>query len=323
MINPEEIIGRHVVVRGDLDVSVSGGQIESAFRLEALIPTLELCLKHAKKTLLIGHMGRPEGNDPSFSLKPVQEWLKNRLNQEIPLIVSGYSPGECWAGEFPLCLMENLRFDKREEILDYDFAHQLTAGANVYIYDAFATYRPCTSMQTIPESVHTLTGIQFDKEVATLDSVLKVPTHPTLLLASGAKLDKLEIIKQIMPKFDLTILGGKFAPPQDLLADGFDINQATIDRIKQAIAQSSTIVLNGPLGKFEETVYAHGTQEVLDCLKKSGKTCILGGGDTISAIEKLGFAYGDFTFVSTGGGAMLEYLATSTHPFLDAMSKLP
>ena len=322
MLTPEQLKDKKVIIRSDLDVPVKDGRVENTFRLEALLPTINMCLENAHRTLLIGHMGRPEGQDPSLSLTPVQEWLKTRLNRDIPLIPSGFSPGEWWTGDFPISLLDNLRFHPGEENEDRGFASRIATGADLYIYDAFSTYRPCASMRIIPEIVPTMTGFQFDKEVAALTRVLKEPEHPTLLIASGAKTDKLEIIEKIRPYFDRVLLGGKLAAPQFLTVDGLDLNEGAIALFLSEIARAKTVVLNGPLGLYEDGVHANGTRKVLQGLKDSSAFTILGGGDTLSAIPSLGFAYTDYGFISTGGGAMLEFLATGTHPLLEVLNSL-
>ena len=322
MLTSEQLKNKKVIIRADLDVPVKDGRVENDYRLEALLPTIGFCLENARHTLLIGHMGRPEGKDPSLSLAPVQEWLKSRLNRDIPFIPSGFSPGEWWTGDFPLSLLENLRFDPGEEKEDREFASRIATGADIYIYEAFSTYRPCASMRIIPELVPTYTGLRFDKEVTTLAKVLERPEHPTLLIVSGAKTDKLEIIDRLRPHFDRVLLGGKLAQPQFLTVDGLDLNDGAISLFSQEIAKAKMIVFNAPPGVYEDGIHAKGTKSLLLSLKDSSAFTILGGGDTLAAIPSLGFAYTDYGFVSTGGGAMLEYLATGTHPLLEVLKSL-
>jgi len=319
MFTQDQIKGKNVLIRADLDVPVEAGRVVHNYRLQALVPTINTCLKEAKRVCLIGHLGRPEGRNPEFSLGPVVEELKRMLNQDIKLIDSGFSPGDCWKGEIPLSVIENLRFDKREENLDREFAKDLASGADIYIYEAFATYRPCTSLSLIPEYLPTVTGLRFDKEIEILSSLLNSSQHPSLLLASGAKIDKLEIINQISPKFDQVILGGKFAPSEMLTKDGLDINDVAIQKILLAISDSKTIVMNGPAGKYEDGIHNLGTKKILQALKETASLTVLGGGDTLAAIPSLGFAYTDYGFVSTGGGAMLEFLASGSHPLLEKL----
>lgn len=319
MTSINEIVGKRLIIRADLDVPLKNGQIENDYRLEMLLSTIQLCLKNNNKVLIIGHMGRPKGVEPDLSLEPVKEWLKSKLNQDILLYLSGYSPGEWWRGESPISILENLRFDSREESLDRGFATEICTGADHFVYDAFATYRPCTSMQIIPEILPSSIGLQFEKEINTLSQILKNQAHPSLLLASGAKVDKLEILNKIAKNFDQVLYGGKFAKPEHLTDDGLDINESATTLFQQTIAKASTIVLNGPLGYYEDRIHSKATTAIFKAIKDSNAFSVLGGGDTLAAIPALGFKYSDFSFVSTGGGAMLEFLATGSHPFMDLL----
>lgn len=319
MFTKEQIQNKCVLVRADLDLPLKEGRVENDYRLQMLLPTLKFCLQYARKTLIIGHLGRPNGPDPKLSLVPVRDSLKTLLNQPIQLIHSGFSPGEGWTGESPLALMENLRFDPREEKMDREYAQELASGADVYIYEAFANYHQSTSLSLIPEVLPTFTGFRFDEEVQALQKVLTNPLHPTLLLASGAKSDKLEIIDKIRPKFDQILLGGLLGPSENRTPDGLDLNQETTAAFISAINEANTIVLNGPVGQYEDGVHSQATKAIFQAIINSRHTSILGGGDTLAAIPFLGFSYASFSFVSTGGGAMLEYLATGTHPLLEVL----
>ena len=321
MFTPDQIKAKNILLRLDLDVPVKDGRVENAFRLEAVLPTIKLCLQYGRRTCLIGHRGRPEGSDPELSLQPVKNELEKLLNQSISFLSSGFSPGECWTGESPLCLLENLRYDLREENLDRGFAQVLSQGADIYVYESFATYRPCTSLTLIPEYLPTFTGQRFDQEITTLSKVLHDKNHPSLLIVSGIKTNKRDIIDKISSKFDQTLLGGKFAKFEHLTPDGLDINSLAIQEFQVAISQAKTIVMNGPLGYYEDGVHDLGTKSILEALKKSSAFTVLGGGDTLSAIPHLGFSYTDYGYVSTGGGALLEFLLTNTHPLLETLKK--
>ena len=132
-------------------------------------------------------------------------------------------------------------------------------------------------------------------------------------------MDKLEVIHKISPRFDQVILGGKFASPDQLTPDGLDISEETTSLFLDVIATAKTVVMNGPLGMYEDGIHDKATRAVLQALKDSKAHTVLGGGDTLAAIPHLGFSYTDYGFVSTGGGAMLEFLATSTHPLLQVL----
>lgn len=319
MLTKETIQNKRVLLRADLDVPLKEGRVENDFRLKAILPTIRFCLEHAQKTVIIGHLGRPEGVDASLSLKPVQESLKSLLNQDIPLLPSGISPGERWEGESPLVLMENLRFDVREEKVDREYAGILAQGADIYIYESFANYHESASLTLIPEVLPTFTGFRFDEEVTALKKVLVNPLHPTLLLASGAKADKLEIVNKIASKFDQTLLGGIFAKPEERTPDGLDLNRETTSLFLSEIGKAGTIVMNGPVGMYEDGVHGEATKAIFQAILGSSAYSLLGGGNTLDAVTFLGFSYASFGFTSTGGGAMLEFLATGTHPMLEIL----
>ncbi len=335
MITADLLKGKNILFRADLDVPIEGGRVVNDFRLQALLPSLKLCLANAKSTLIIGHLGRPKGSDPTLGLNPVREWLEKALNQSIFFISSGYSP-EKWAREqFPLAMFDNLRFAKGELGLDRELAQQLTAGSQLYVYEAFAAYNTATSLQIIPETLPTYSGLQFDQEVENLTKIVKNRVSPSLLVISGAKEDKIPYVDNFSNQktFDEILIGGKLAKnfasickpngvcitSASLTADGLDIDPDSAHLFSEKILAAKSIVLNGPLGKFEDGTHAAGTKAIFEAIKNSPAYSVIGGGDTLAAIPSLGFAYVDFDFVSTGGGAMLDFLATGTHPLLEVL----
>ena len=322
MFTSDQIQGKKVLLRADLDIDIPSQSEDIDYRIQTLIPTLQACLEHASQVCLIGHRGRPNSYNADLNLQPVAEEIKRLINREIKVFPSGYSPGEWWKGGDPLVLLDNLRFDKREENQDAGFAKELSKGADIYIYEAFATYRPCTSLSLIPKQIPTLTGFQFDKEVKVLGSLLGSGSKPSLLIGSGAKEDKRQILKTLRSKFDHVFFGGVFANKNDLEPDGLDLNSHALVKLDSLINMSQTIVLNGPVGKYEDDSHSKGTKYLLEKLASlnSQKQTIIGGGDTLSAVEKLGFKYTQYGFVSTGGGGMLEFLATGTHPLFSVLN---
>ena len=332
MLKPSLIKGKNVLLRADLDVPLEGGRVANDFRLQALLPTLKLCLENAQSTLIIGHLGRPTGPDPAFGLKPVQEWLERALNQSIFFISSGFSPGEWARGQSPLAMFDNLRFHLGELTNDREFAKQLSAGSDIYIYEAFAAYNEAASLRIIPEIIPTYPGFRFEKEVEELGNILKNRLSPSLLVISGAKEDKVKYVDNLVDKFDEILVGGKLASlvslhanivPASFTPDGFDIDPTSIALFSGKILAAKSVVISGPLGRFEDGQHAAGTKAILAAAKRSPARIVIGGGDTLAAIPALGFAYTDFDFVSTGGGAMLEFLATGTHPLLEVIKKQP
>ncbi len=327
MVDLKQIQNQAVLVRLDLDVPIHEGKVSNSFRLEADLPTLRL-LSGARKTLIIGHLGRPQHQEPSASLRPVGEWLEGRLNQKITFIDQLGGIEKWQQSQSPIGLLENLRFDEGESGLSEAFAQRLAQGFEAYVYEAFAAYNPAASLNLLPRLLPTYTGVQFDREVENLSRVRNQAEHPAILILSGAKDDKAKFIDLLRPLFDQILVGGKLASlwktqvservvVAPLTPDGLDIAPPGIKTFVEAIQTAKTVVFNGPVGRFEDSVHAVGTRAVLEAILTSNAFSLIGGGDTLAAIPALGLDYAGFDFVSTGGGAMLEYLVSGTHPLLE------
>lgn len=329
MIDKNKLENQKVLLRADLDISSPS---PTSYRLQTLLPSLKLSLTSASQTLLIGHYARPTSPDPKYSLESLVPLLEQLLGVKPAFLPDTASISSFLASDQPFALLENLRFFPGEESQDLEFARSLTSGFNIYLYDAFANYHPSASLSLIPTLLPTSTGLHFDAEVEALKKVLHHPQKPTLLILSGAKPDKLKLLPDLASKFDTVLLGGAIAHqaaslslknvfPATLQPSGLDIDSSSIELFEAAIKKSQTIVLNGPVGKFEDPASSHGTKEILSSLASSSAFTLLGGGDTLSAIDQLGFSPNDFSFVSTGGGAMLEFLRSGTHPLLKIIQK--
>ncbi len=327
-------MSKNVLLRADLDVPTKNGKVSNNYRLKCLLPTLKETLRTTKKLLIIGHQGRPTQTNTKNSLLPIKKELESLIHQSITFISEPKGVGEWQKKPCQIALLENLRFFKGENSLSRAFAQDISQGSDFYIYEAFAHYRPSASLQIIPEILPTTTGKRFNLEAKTLTKAIKNQKKPSLLILSGTKEDKLKIVENLKEVFDSIIISGRLAllqlPPHlrglstlkttTLNSDGLDIDENAITLIKNHISTSRTIILNGPTGRFEDGKNTKGTKEVLKALKNSSAFTILGGGDTLSAIKSLGFKYQDFSFVSTGGGAMLNFLTTATHPLLKVIS---
>jgi phosphoglycerate kinase len=172
------------------------------------------------------------------------------------------------------------------------------------------------------------------KEIEELDKVKDNPSHPAVAIIGGAKIEtKLPVIKFFEEKYDHVLVGGKIANealtqnmtfnekvilPVDFIDDRLDIGVETIVKFREIISQAKTIVWNGPLGKFEEERYATGTNEIFKAILESDAFSLIGGGETLEVLEK-NSAMDKMGFVSTGGGAMLDYLGGNEMPGIEAL----
>ncbi len=311
-----ELSGKRVLVRADLDFDPTDTE---NLRLKILIPTLDYIKEKGGSIILIGHRGRPGGKvEESLSLRPFQEIFKK------------------WDAE----VLENLRFDPREETNDEGFAKELAAKGDIFVNEAFgASHRQHASIVALPlqfksKSKNSVAvGLHFVKEVENLSKVLGDPRRPLVMIVSGYKDDKLTYIEDFKKFADKILIGGRLPDyihdvsawrkdekvvVANFIPDKEDITIHSIELFDKEIARAGTIVLSGPLGKFEEEGHRQGTQSVFKAVVDSSAFKVAGGGDTVSAINLFGLA-DKFDWVSVGGGAMLEFLAKGTLPGIEAL----
>lgn len=258
-----------------------------------------------------------------------------------------------------LLLLENLREHEGEVKNDKKFAQELASLGDIYVNEAFAvSHRAHASVSAITEFLPSYGGLLFEQEIIHLSSVFN-PEHPFLFILGGAKFDtKLPLIEKFMGIADRVFVGGALAHnffkeqgkdigaslvspenfnlkrffndpklllPLDNVVAGGSINDAgpeTMKMIEQEVIKAKHILWNGPLGAYEQG-YKGPTLELARMIARattSGTKTILGGGDTLAAIAELGIE-DKYTFVSTGGGAMLEFLAKGTLPAVEALEK--
>jgi phosphoglycerate kinase len=317
-LSEEKVKGKSVLLRLDLDVGIDTSRIESAKE------TLNFLVENSAKTIIIGHKGRPEGTRvESLSLRGLIPVLSNLIGQEV-----------IFEGKGNIVLKENLRFDPGEETNDENFAKKLASLADVYVNEAFAvSHRAHASIVGVPKYLPHAAGFRFIEEVANLSKVIESSKRPVIVLISGIKEDKVEMAKELAEKVDKVLVGGKLPkyfgdvnpnPKKiiigDLTLDGADITLDSAQRFKAEIAKAGTIVLAGVLGKYEEEDCRQGTKEVFRAVSQAGAYKVAGGGDTEAALTMLDLTK-KFDWISVGGGAMLEFLASGTLPGIKALKK--
>lgn len=330
---------KKVVLRADLDVPVKENTILEHGRLDTLIPTISAILdKGAKQILIIGHRGRPEGKVvEDFSLKPLIPFFTEKISPDIDFIphqsfsVYYQVQEEILKSTKRIVLLENLRFWPEEEQNVKEFAEQLAYGQDIYVNEAFGvSHRSHASIVGIPQFIKHAAGIQFSKEVENLEKVLSNPAKPVVSLISGVKKDKLEYLEGFKKISDRVLIAGRLPEfvPEDyedhrvlvaqLNPDKEDITIRSIEKFEEAISTAGTIILSGPISKYEDPGHKLGTERVFMAISKSSAYKIAGGGDTQAAIKAFHIE-NTFNWISTGGGAMLEFLAKGTLPGIEAL----
>lgn len=307
--------GKRVLVRCDLDVPLKNGVVEDDTRIRECLPTIEYLRQRGAKVILLGHLGRPRGRDETLSLAPVAQKLKELLNSKFEI-----QDLEVFQVSENLILLENLRFYSEEDNNDLEFSKELAKMGDFYVNEAFAaSHREHTSIVGIPKLLPHAAGFHFAQEVKNLARAIENPPKPLVVIIGGAKPEtKLPLVKEFKKRADTVLVGGKLAAASELTPDGLDINQETIEKFKKVIEGAGTIVLNGTMGKYEDLAAERGTKEIFGAVANSKAFKIAGGGDTIAALTKFQLL-GKMDYVSTAGGAMLEFLAKGTLPGIEAL----
>ena len=309
------LAGSRVLVRCDLDVPVKAGEVTESFRLEVALKTLQYIIDQAGLPVICGHMGRPKGKvDPALSTSQLKPYFAKHLK-----------------GDFEL--MENLRIDGREEANDVGFAKELAQKADMYVNESFATcHREATSITGLPKLLPAYAGFRLMREVEVLTQGLDHPARPLVAIIGGAKLEsKRPVLKKFAQVADAVLVGGRLALEEPITlekvycpvdyVDTKDIGPKTLAGWKYMVLSARTSVWAGPVGLFEEEKYSAGTKTVATWLAEattSGCFTLAGGGDTIVALNNFG-QFANMSFVSSGGGAMLDFLVDGTLPGIEAL----
>ena len=381
-----------MLVREDLNVPTlqqaqGETRILDSARVDAAIPTLRWLHEHHARTIVLSHLGRPDGKpDPRFSLRPLVQALSDRLG--IPVRFADDCVGEAarravaQLRDGDVLLLENVRFHPEEERNDPAFSKQLAELGDLYVNDAFATaHRAHASTEGVAHLLPNAAGFLMEAELCALERLVDHPAKPFVCAIGGAKIkDKIGVLQRLSELVDSFCIGGgmantflaasgvdvgtslrdddlapaarilacmrertvDFALPSDAVVAPaldaeaqahvvpidavrgemiLDIGPQTAQAYARTIERARTIVFNGPMGVYERKAYQNGTKVVGDAIARAtaaGAFSVVGGGDAAAAAHMLGFA-DKTTFVSTGGGATLEYLEGRPLPGVAAL----
>lgn len=387
-----DLDGKNVLLRAGFDVPMENGVVTDTSRIAFAAPTMQYILDHGAALIIIAHQDRPKGKVvPEMSQRPIAPVLEKLLGRAVAFapsctgpetrqMVDALAPGQ-------VLLLENLRFDAREEANDEVFAQELASYGQVYVNDAFPNcHRSHASVVALARLLPSYMGLQLEQEVTHLSAILEHPARPLTLIVSGAKVEtKLPVIERFLQIGDHILVGGGIANtflnasgkqiggslidedfietaqamltksassgyavlhiPRDVViassasqsenatavrADDVPADQAifdpgpkTVEDYAEVIRASATIVWNGPLGMYEVPRFRESSAAIARELGSAcarGATVIAGGGDTLDLLAREHIDPSSFTFVSTGGGAMLEFLSGNDLPALEVLA---
>jgi phosphoglycerate kinase len=340
-IQETDVENKRVLLRVDFNVGIEGGDAKEKFKIAAAKATAEYLLEKGAKVAMLSHLGRPDGkSDPDFSLEQITDDVERILGIKAKFVDDciGEKVKEglekLAAGE--ILVLENVRFYPGDETNDEEFSKKLSENFDIFVNDAFSVcHRDQASVTGVVKFLPSFSGLQLQKEAEEMEKARNNFSRPAVAVIGGAKIEtKLPIIKFFEEKYDNVLVGGKIANeavdqkiefgekvilPEDYAEGRFDIGPETIEKFSEIIKNAKTIVWNGPMGKFEEEKYATGTQKVFEAIVASGAYSVVGGGETLEILEKNN-AMDKVSFVSTGGGAMLEYLGGEKMPGIEALT---
>jgi phosphoglycerate kinase len=390
---PEDLTGRKVLIRVDLNVPMDGAKVTDDTRLRAMLPTVLELSDRGAIVLLLSHFGRPKGETrPDMSTAQLVLPIHRLAGRSVRFIEDCEGPeaqraiGTMLPGN--IGVLENTRFHVGEEKNDPELAKGMAALGDYYVDDAFsAAHRAHASTEGITHFLPSFAGRAMEAELKALERALGNPEHPVAAVVGGAKVSsKLGMLTQLVGKVDHLIIGGGMAntflaargvnvgkslcehelageanalfaraeqagciihlpydvvvakefapnPPSvrmcnvhEVQADEMilDVGPAAVEALADVLKTCRTLVWNGPLGAFEMPPFDEATvalAKTAAALTKEGSlVSVAGGGDTVAALNHAGVAQ-DFTFVSTAGGAFLEWMEGRTLPGVAALQQ--
>lgn len=222
--------GSVVFLRTGMDVPLKGGVITDPARIEETRPTIDVLRAKGCTIVVASHLGRPKGKDASLSAKPVADYLAKYYPVTFVPAITGPAVATAVkaAPRAGLIVIENLRYDEREEKNDAAFARELVAPCDCIVQDAYGNaHREHASMVAALEYKPAYAGILLAKELQMMHR-LDTPEKPYVAIIGGAKADKLSVIQGLLPKVDAIIVGGVLANTF-LKAIGNPVGESKVD----------------------------------------------------------------------------------------------
>ena len=390
---PEDLAGKRVLVRVDLNVPMEGARVTDDTRLRALLPTVLDLSDRGAIVLLLSHFGRPKGHvRPDMSTAQLVLPLHRLSGRSVRFVEDCQGPEAARAISIMLPgdigILENTRFHLGEEKNDPELAKGMAALGDHYVNDAFsAAHRAHASTEGVAHLLPAFAGRAMEAELKALELALGEPERPVAAMVGGAKVStKLAVLGHLVGKVDHLIIGGGMANTflaarginvgkslyeKDLLGEAeriferaevagctihlpydvvvakefaanptslrtcnvhevqademiLDVGPAAVEALADVLKTCRTLVWNGPLGAFETPPFDTATvalAKTAAALTQDGSlVSVAGGGDTVAALNQAGVT-ADFTFVSTAGGAFLEWMEGRMLPGVAALEQ--
>ena len=384
-LTEQNVQGKTVLIRADMNVPFKNGQISDDTRIRASLASIQYCLDNGAAVIVMSHLGRPTEGEfhPEDDVAPVAAHLGTLLGKTVQVLNDWRTDTpQLQAGE--VAMLQNVRINKGEKKNDPELGKAYAALCDVFVNDAFGTaHRAQASTEAVAAAAPlSCAGILMAAELDALGKALKEPARPMVAIVAGSKVStKLTILESLADKVDQLIVGGGIAntfllasgkpigkslaeadlveesktimakmaakggvvplPTDVVVATEFaetaaattksidevgaddmilDIGPQSAAALADLLKQAGTVVWNGPVGVFEFNQFAGGTEALARAIAESDAFSIAGGGDTLAAIAKFGVTE-QISYISTGGGAFLEFLEGKELPAVAALEK--
>lgn len=331
-LTDKELRGKKVLLRVDFNVPISDGKISERYRIKSNKETIDFLTSNGAIVGMVSHIVAIDSFETiANQIKEILgidfSFVNDCIGESVETAINNAKPGDVF-------LLDNLRKYDGEEKNDLEFTEKLAKPFDIYINNAFSVcHRNHASLVAVTKFLSSYAGTLLIKEVDNLNKALKAPMENKLLIVGGNKMDtKLPVIKNFIGKAENILIGGAITEemieknphiifPKDYISENgaiLDIGSETIKEFTSIINKSKIVVWNGTLGKAEEEKFSNGSKKIAEAIINSDAFSIAGGGDTIAFLEKV-LLIDKFDYVSTGGGAMLEFLAGNKLPGLVAL----
>lgn len=332
-LKKSDLAGKNVFLRASLNVAIDRDKIVEPFKIVTNKRTLDYLLHNGARVAFTSHR-----SEEGTSFSDVAQEIGKILGHELFFVQEVTGPAiRAALQEHNLVFIDNIELRPEEKTNDPAFAKELAEGFDLFVFDAFSdAHRKYVTRFGIIDLLPSYAGFTLHQEVQRLSQGLDAPRDGKVVVLGGAKIStKLPVITNFLDKAECILLGGalinqheelaKIADPKIILprdtnpaqGNALDIGPAAIAEYTEIIRRAKFVIWNGPMGKYEDSSYAAGTKAIAEAIP-AVPTSIIGGGDTIAAVNAL-TPGAKFTYVSTGGGAMLEFLAGKELPALKAL----
>lgn len=283
-----DIAGKRIAIRVDLNVPLNGKEVANDERIHAVLPTISMCMDRGAEIVLLSHLGRPKGRSiDRYSLQPIAAHLSKLARVPVCFVVD-------WRSKFlnsntancvhpgKISVLENVRFDPREERNDTELGRDFASIGDIYVMDAFGTaHRAHSSTCSAIESAKiACAGPLLSKEIETIEGVLKHPKRPLVAVVGGSKVSgKLEVLHRLSELADAILVGGGMANTF-LLAQGRQIGKSLVEPELVQAARSISTATSVPLPT--DVMTCHEISPT--CVATLRRTDEVSQGDTIADI---------------------------------------